>query len=67
MVLGRVSYMALSAKKDLLALYSQQNGLAKVIVMRTDRSRAFSKVDTPLNAKSLYWCGSDAPVLVFSD
>lgn len=47
MVLGKVTHMALSAKKDMLALYSQQNGMGKVIVMKTDRSRAYSKVDTP--------------------
>lgn len=67
MALGKITHMALSSNQDMLALYSQWNGMARVIVMRTDRSRAYSKIETPLNAKSLYWCGSDAPVLTFSD
>jgi hypothetical protein len=59
--------MALNANKDMLAVYTNLNGKAKVIVMKLDRSRIYSNIDTPMNAKSLTWCGSDAPVLTFTD
>jgi hypothetical protein len=60
--------MALNAKKDLLALYSQANVAGRIIVMKADRSAEYNRLDTGLtDAKSIDWCGNDAPILTFPD
>ena len=60
--------MALNAKKDLLAFYTEADSLGKIIVLKSDLSKEFNRLDTRLiDAKSLVWCGNDAPILTYPD
>ena len=58
--------MALNAKKELLSLYCNPDVQGTIIVLKADRSAEFNRLDTRLkDARSLDWCGNDAPVLTF--
>ncbi len=60
--------MALNAKKDLLALYCESETRGRIIVMKSNYTREFNRLDTKLlDAKGLDWCGNDAPVLTYPD
>ena len=65
---GKISYMALNSKKDLLAIYAEAESKGRIIVLKSNYTREFNRFDTKLfEAKALDWCGNDAPVLTFHD
>mmetsp|Transcript_27223 Transcript_27223/g.26264 ORF Transcript_27223/g.26264 Transcript_27223/m.26264 type:complete len:326 (-) Transcript_27223:1065-2042(-) len=60
--------MALNAKRDLLAFYTEAESQGKIIVLKADLSKEFNRLETGLmEAKSLVWCGNDAPILTYPD
>ena len=60
--------MALNAKKDLLAFYAEAETKGRMIVLKSDLSKEFNRLDTRLTeAKSLAWCGNDVTVLSYPD
>lgn len=65
---GKIQYMALNAKKDIIAFYCESEVKGRVIVLRSDLTKEMTRNDTKLvEAKSLGWCGNDAPVLAYPD
>jgi hypothetical protein len=65
---GKISFMALNAKRDLLAFYTESETKGRIIVLKADLSKEFNRLDTKLiDAKSLVWCGNDAPILTYPD
>ena len=66
--LGKIAFMALNSKKDLLAIYSESDSKGRIIVMKSNYTKEFNRLDTRLiEAKGLDWCGNDAPVLTYPD
>lgn len=60
--------MALNAKKELLAFYTEAETKGRIIVLKSDLSKEFNRLDTRLiDAKALIWCGNDAPILSYPD
>ena len=65
---GKVQYLALNAKKELLALYTEAESKGRIIVLKSSLNAEFNRFDTKLtDAKALDWCGNDAPVLTYPD
>ncbi|CDW81219.1 vacuolar assembling sorting protein vps16 [Stylonychia lemnae] len=65
---GKIQFMALNSKKDLLALYTEAETKGRIIVMKSNYQKEFNRFDTRLlEANALQWCGNDAPVLTFID
>lgn len=65
---GKISFMALNAKKELLAIYSEAETRGRIIVLKSNLTKEFNRFDTRLlEANSLDWCGNDAPVLTYPD
>jgi hypothetical protein len=63
---GKVQYLALNAKKELLALYTEAETKGRIIVLKAALNAEFNRFDTKLiDAKALDWCGNDAPVLTY--
>lgn len=61
---GLVKFMALNAKKDLLALYCDPEDSGTMFVMKSNLQRLFSvKATLQTNASSLCWSGNDCPVI----
>lgn len=60
--------MALNARKDSLAIYSEADTNGRMIVLKSDLSKEFNRIDTGLiDAKALDWCGNDVIVLTYPD
>lgn len=65
---GKISFMSLNAKKDLLAFYADGENNGRMIVLKSDLTKEFNRIDTGLTeAKSLDWCGNDVTVLTYPD
>lgn len=65
---GKVQYLALNAKRELLALYTEAETRGRIIVLKSQLNQEFNRFDTKLtDAKSLEWCGNDAPVLTYPE
>lgn len=65
---GKISFMALNAKKDMLAFYAEGETKGRVIVLKSDLTKEFNRFDTKLlDAKALDWCGNDITVLSYPD
>lgn len=65
---GKISYFALNAKKDLLAMYTEAETVGRMIVLKSDLSKEFNRLNTKLiEAKSLEWCGNDVTVLSYPE
>lgn len=65
---GKVQYMALNAKKDILAMYCESETRGRIVVMKSNFKKELNRFDTKLiDAKGLDWCGNDAPVLTYPD
>ena len=45
---GKVQYMALNSKKDLLALYTESETKGRIIVMKSNYQKEFNRFDTRL-------------------
>lgn len=61
---GLVKFMALNAKKDLLALYCDPDDEGLMFVMKANMQRLFSRKKTlQTNASQLCWSGNDCPVI----
>lgn len=60
--------MSLNAKKDLLAFYAEADKKGRMIVLKSDLSKEFNRMDTKLtDAKQLAWCGNDITILAYPD
>jgi hypothetical protein len=60
--------MALNAKKDLLAFYTDADTRGRMIVLKSDLTKEFNRLNTGLiEAKSLDWCGNDVTVLTYPE
>ena len=58
----------MNAKKDLLSFYSESDTKGRIIVLKSDLSKEFNRIDTKLiDAKTLDWCGNDITVLTYPD
>jgi hypothetical protein len=65
---GKVSYIALSSKRQFLALYSNAETEGNIIVLSADLREYKGLKDTmQLNASSLCWCGNESIVLSVFD
>ena len=60
---GKVKYMALNAKKDMVAMYCESEKTGHMFVMKANMQRLLSSKDTEKHASSLCWSGNDCPVL----
>lgn len=45
---GKIAFMALNSKKDLLALYTESETRGRIIVMKSNYTREFNRLDTRL-------------------
>lgn len=65
---GKISFFAMSAKKNLLVLYTEAESKGRIIVLPTDLSKELNRLETNLlDAKGLTWTGTDLPLLSYPD
>ena len=65
---GKVKYIALSAKKNFLAMYCDPDTTGKIIVLKADLKQEMDRKDTyQMGAQQLAWCGNDCMVLSVFD
>merc|ERR1712151_358117 len=65
---GKVQYIALSAKKNYLAMYTEPDTHGRVIVLKSDLRQELDRKDTlQMGASQLAWCGNDCMVLSVFD
>merc|ERR1719464_2333549 len=65
---GKVQFIALSAKKNYLAMYCEPETHGRVIVLKSDLREQLDRKDTfQLGANQLAWCGNDCMVLSVYD
>ena len=65
---GQVKFIALNAKRNLLAMYADAENTGRVIVMRADMQAVIDDKETQqTNARQLCWSGNDCPVISVLD
>ena len=65
---GKVKYIALSAKKNYLAMYCDPDTHGRIIVLKSDLRQELDRKDTfQMGASQLCWCGNDCIVLSVFD
>lgn len=65
---GKISFIALNSKKDLLSFYAEAETRGRMIILKSDLSKELNRMDTKLvDAKQLVWAGNDITVLSYSD
>ena len=61
---GLIKFIALNAKRNLLAMYCDPENTGRMIVMLSDISRVLDDKETQqTNASQLCWSGNDIPVI----
>lgn len=61
---GTVKFIALNAKRNLLAMYADAENTGRIIVMRADMRQVLDDKETQqTNASQLCWAGNDCPVI----